>query len=386
MTFCDRPDCFQDFLQAALDIEKSCPQTTSTVKRTSFELPGIASTPSCDDTAKTLQSRSVMTPNVSARDHSVPETPRNLSAEKLLGRVLFDRTGPARLNGDVSNSNVYKRDTPACMDVSVEGVVNRASIGRVGVVQTPDGTAVSTFHCSGAMSSCNAIVPTPSRNSISTSRQIPSGAPSCCSKSTQDDLFSVGDSWTDADFTLDIGHSPNWKSGVVDKPVSHDPVLHSAATPVHSGAGRRSCDAPPVKIPRPADLDGARTPHLGARCLELLRVDDQKQKSRIVASPDLPPRQVPRVMSQPVMKHRVAAYNPGVSGEWNTPVKSPGLMETWTPQTIEKGVYPRPASLRATQKRGNSTVTRVTFLSIGDTKISFINHILLFSNPSFVCC
>ena len=35
---------------------------------------------------------------------------------------------------------------------------------------------------------------------------------------------------------------------------------------------------------------------------------------------------------------------------------------------------------------GNSTVTRVTFLSIGDTKISFINHILLFSNPSFVCC
>ena len=36
---------------------------------------------------------------------------------------------------------------------------------------------------------------------------------------------------------------------------------------------------------------------------------------------------------------------------------------------------------------GNSTVTRVTFLSIGDTKISFINHIilLLFSNPSFVC-
>ena len=350
MTFCDKPDCFQDFLQAALDIEKSCPDVRSTIKRTSFELPGIASTPSCDDAVKTLPARCVTTPIVSARDHSVPETPRNLSAEKLVGRVLFDSTGPARLNGDVGSSNVYKRDTPACVDVSVEGVVNRASIGRVGVVQTPDRNAVSRLQSSCAMSSCNDIAPTPSRNAIPTSRQVSSGAPSCCSKSTQDDLFSVGDLWTDADFTLDIGHSPNWKSGV-DQPVAHDPVLHSAATPVHSGAARRSCDAPPVKIPR-TDHDSARTPHLGARCLELLRVDDQKQKSRVVESSDLPPRMVvPKLMSQPVTRHRVAAHIPGVSGVLNTPVKGLGLMETWTPQTMEKGVYPRPASLRATQKR-----------------------------------
>ena len=349
MTFCDKPDCFQDFLQAALDIEKSCPETRSTVKRTSFEL-GIESTSLGNDTVKTLQTRCVTTPNVSARDHSVPETPRNLSAEKLVGRVLFDRTGPARLNGDVSNSNVYKRDTPACVDVSVEGVVNRASVAGVDAARTPGGSAVSRLHCSGAVSSCNDIAPTPSRNAFSTSRQISSGAPSCCSKSTQDDLFSVGDLWTDADFTLDIGHSPNGKCGV-DKPVAHDPVLHSAAVPVHSGAGRRSCDAPPVKIPR-TNLDSARTPHLGARCLELLRVDEQMQKSRVVESSDLPPRMVvPKLMSQPVTRHQVAAHIPGVSGVLNTPVKSLGLMETWMPQTIEKGVYPRPTSLRATQKR-----------------------------------
>ena len=252
------------------------------------------------------------------------------------------------MNGDVTSSNVYKRDTPACIDVSVERV-NRASI--------PDSDI-------------------PSRNAVSTSQQISSGDPSSCSKSIQDDLFSVGDLWTDADFTLDIGHSPSWKCGV-DKPVSNDPVLHSVAVSVHSVAGQLSCDAPPVKAPRP-DLNGARTTQLGARCLELLRVDDQKQKSRVVGSPDLPlTHVVPKLMSQPAMKHPVTAHTPDVLRVLNTPVKSHGMMETLTPQPMEKGVYPRPASLRTTRKRKfpgpagklPQLVSRVLFTSASETAL-----------------
>ena len=72
--------------------------------------------------------------------------------------------------------------------------------------------------------------------------------------------------------------------------------------------------------------------------------------------------------------------------EKNRSLKHVIYSENKVPFLFFQSTYCQQTKSSGSNKVGNSTVTRVTFLSIGDTKISFINHILLFSNPSFVCC
>lgn len=340
-----------------MDIENLCPET-GPLKRTSFEL-GVGTDRSCSPKEKITQAQSTTTSDISTTDQLLAETPGLLSASKLVGRELFDKTGPLKLTTNSNDGRVDKRDMCAFRDELCAGVVDPARVRDC------------------------VIEPTLCSNLLPTSHQFNSGAnvTSCAlacnntDKSIQNNLFSIGDLGSDPDLSLDNGHGEDWEFGI-EKAVSVSDSLFPHCTAVHLTTGQLSSGSPSVELLH-TNVDTVRKTSLGARCLEILRVEGQKQQSQVVEyGTNLPPRQAvsmlishnsafgPEIKSPGISSshtknaHKQVSDVSEISRVLQTPVKSLGglgLTEaspmTHQPLWKEGPVRTRPVSLRATKKR-----------------------------------
>ena len=289
----NKTGCFQEFLQAALDIETLCPETRPEL-RTSFEL-GLETIQRCSDQEE--QTQTTTTPATSTNGQLT-------NTDQHVGRVLCDDTGPLRLNRTVEDGQL--REVSLCRGVSGGGhgssarhLRNEATLGshpsRACQVNCPTHSTTVTVACND----------------------------SC--KTLQNNLFSISDLCSDPDLSVDSGQSPGWQcepKGIVSS----------------------SCDMSQRHYGSHITRDTVRKTSLGARCLELLRAEDQKQ------SP-LPRQTVPTLMSHDPEVDRAETV-----GQCPTPVKKPLLLTeaVHTPREAasKKGpACPGSQSLKATKKR-----------------------------------
>ena len=282
--------CFQEFLQAALDIETLCPETRPE-KRTSFEL-GLETIQQHSDQEQT---QTTTTPATSTNGQLT-------NTDHHVGRVLCADTGPLRLNRTVEAGKL--REVSLCRDVSDGG--HGSSARHLRTEATLGGSHLSRAY----QSNC----PTHSTTHDD----------SC--KTLQNNIFSISDLCSDPDLSVDSGHSPGWKCGPKG-------IMSGSCDMSQLHTGSLSADKPHITP------DTVRKTSLGARCLELLTADDQKQ------SP-LPRQTVPTLMSHDSQVGRAETV-----GQVPTPMKKTLVLTEAVHTPPAAAACPGAHSLKTSKKR-----------------------------------
>ena len=296
----NKTDCFQEFLQAALDIETLCPETRPE-KRTSFEL-GIETIQRCSDQQQT---QTTTTPATSTDGQLSGDT------DQHVGRVLCDDTGPLRLNRTVEDGKL--REVSLCRAVSGGG--HGSSAQHLRNEATCGGSHLSRAY---------------QMNCSTHSTTVTLAYDDSC-KTLQNNLFSISDLCSDPDLSVGSGPSPGRKCGP-----------KGTVSSSYDRSQLRS-GSPSAEISHITPDTGRKT-SLGARCLQLLRAEDQKQ------SP-LPRQTIPTQMS-----HEADIGRAEIVGQVPAPVKKTLVLTEAVHTSHEAAGKEGPAcpgshSLKTTKKR-----------------------------------